>query len=160
LRSTARRSDSGGAEIVIVRRSTEIAARTGLTLGASRRWCGAGSGAAIVALHAQHPAGAGIGVEPEHAPIGRKPFQAVMRFAVRTHARTFDVGERAGPFPADAIEDLIQRADLARLHPLPGAVRLSRCRFLDRGCAEQEETDQRRKVPHGPPFSAESLNST
>jgi hypothetical protein len=64
-----------------------------------------------------------------------------MWFAIGTDARAFDVGKRAGPFPADAIQDLIQRADLARLHALPGAIGLSRCRFQDRGCAEQEETN-------------------
>jgi hypothetical protein len=129
-------------------------------LCASGRRGGTAGRPAIIALHTQNPAGSGVGIEPEHAAIGREPFQAVVGFAGRPDAGSLDVGERARPFPADAVQDLIQRPDLARLHALPGAIGLSRCRFGNRGCAEQEKTKKRRKVPHGPPFTAESLNST
>jgi hypothetical protein len=115
---------------------------------------------AVVALHAEHATGAGIGIEPQHTSIRREPFQAVMGFAVRTDIRPLDIGKGSGPFSAYAVQNLIERADFARLHTFAGTIRLCRCRFGNRGCADQKQTYQRRKVPHGPPFTAESLNST
>jgi hypothetical protein len=119
--------------------------------------CSAGT---IVTLHAEHPAGARIGIEHEHPAIGGEPFQAVVRFAVGAAKRPLDIGERARPFAADSTEDLIERADFARLHTFAGTIGLCRCRFQNRGSAKQKQTYQRREVPHGPPFTAESLNST
>ena len=92
----------------------------------------AGTGAstgAVVALHAEHTSRARIGIEHEHSAVGREPFQAVVRFAVGAAKRPLDIGKRAGPFAADAAEDLIERADFARLHTFAGAIGLSRCRF-------------------------------
>jgi hypothetical protein len=140
-RSTSRGPDSGGAEIVLIcRRRIHIAA---ITLGlawvlATRR--GSGRRSAIIALHPQHAAGTGIGIEPKHPAIGREPLQAVMGLPIGAGIGPLDIGERAGAFPADAIQDLIEGADFARLHTFAGAIGLSRCRFGNRGRAEQKQT--------------------
>jgi hypothetical protein len=93
---------------------------------------------AVVALHAEHATGAGIGIEPQHAPIWREPFQTVMGFAIWTDIRALDIGEGTRPLAAYTVEDLIERADFARLHAFARAVGLSRCRSGNRGCADQK----------------------
>ena len=134
--TTTRRPDSGSAEIVLIGgRWIHVAAGALsrariLTAGFGARTRGStGRRRPVVALHAEHAAGAGIGIEHEHPPIGREPFQAIMRFTVGAAKRPLDIGERARPFAPDAAEDLIEGADLARLHTFAGAIGLSRCRF-------------------------------
>ena len=167
--STARRPDSRSAEIVIAaRRRIEISAltlgRAGIT-GVSAVGCCAGTRSApgrsaIIALHAEHTPGAGVGIEHQYTPVGGQPFQAVMGLPIWTEIGSFDIGKGAGAFSAYSVDDVVQRADLARLHAFARTIGLGRCRFGDRGCAEQNKTYQWRKVPHEPPFTAESLNST
>ena len=79
---------------------------------------------AIIALDAENAARAGIRIEKEHAAIGRQPFETIMRFALGTGIGTLHIGEAAGTFAPDAIEDFVQRPDLAGLDALTGAIRL------------------------------------
>jgi uncharacterized membrane protein len=78
-----------------------------------RRRSGTRTGSAVIALHAQHATGAGVGIEPQYTAIGCKPFQAIMGLPIGTETRTLHVGKRARALPANAVEDLIERADFA-----------------------------------------------
>jgi hypothetical protein len=75
-----------------------------------------------------------------------------MRLAVGTDAGAFDIGKGSGVLAAYAGKDLVEGQDLAGPNALTRTIRLSRSRFVDRGCAEKKETYQRRKIPHGPSF--------
>jgi hypothetical protein len=59
-----------------------------------------------------------------------------MRFAQSTHIGALNIGEAAGAFTPDPIENFIQRAHLAGLYPL------TRAKGLGRGGRGQSSTQQ------------------
>jgi hypothetical protein len=75
-----------------------------------------------------------------------------VRFAVGTDAGPFDFGEGSRTLATYGINNFREGQELAGLNPPARKIRLSRCRFTDRGCAKQKEANQRRKIPHGPFF--------
>ena len=83
--------------------------------------------AAAFAFHAQDPPGSRIGIEPLHAAVRGNPFKAVTRIPAGPIIGTLDIGKIAGPVAADAVKDLIERANLAVLDPFAGPVALRPC---------------------------------
>src|SRR5882724_78527 len=96
--------------------------------------------ATIIALDAQHAAGARIGIEPQHAAIGCYPFEAIPRVARGSHIGSLHIGEVARAFAANASHDLIQRADFAVLDALPGTKRLCGSGRRPDCCTQQEQS--------------------
>jgi hypothetical protein len=108
--------------------------------------------ATIIALNAEHTAGARIRIEPKHATVWRYPFEAITRIARRPHIGALHIGQVAGALAADASHDLIQGANLSVLDALPGAEGLSGG-GLRGGCGTQQKQDKYGcKIPHGHDF--------
>jgi hypothetical protein len=75
-----------------------------------------------------------------------------MRFAGRADIGPLHIGEIARALAPDIVEDFAKRADLARLHALPGTVGLGGHGPAGDQCAKQNEGEKGRKVPHGTAF--------
>jgi len=97
--------------------------------------------ATIIALDTEHPAGAGIGIEPKHAAVGCYPFEAISRIARGPDIGALHIGEVAGPLAANASHDLIQGANLSVLHTLPGAKRLRGGGLGGHCCTQQKQRE-------------------
>src|SRR6266513_6391141 len=113
----------------------------------ARRWNRRSS---IIAFDAEHTAGARVGIEPEHAAVGGHPFEAITRIARGSYIGALHIGQTAGALAANAVHDLVQRADFAVLDTLAGPIRL--CGDGRRGgcCTQQKQGKYGCKIPHGP----------
>jgi len=111
-----------------------------------RRWT------TIIALDAQHAAGARIGVEPQDAAVWCYPFEAITRIARGSHIGTLHIGKAARAFAANASHDLIQRADFAVSDAFPGTKRLRGSGRRTRYCTQQKQDEYGCKIPHGDDF--------
>jgi hypothetical protein len=138
-------------------RLIEIAPRA--TKLSSRRRTAARPALPLIALNAEHTAGARVGIEPQHTAVWGEPFEAVVRLAGGTEIGSLDIGKIARASAANIVKNLIQRANFTGSNAVAGPVGLRHCRLGSHGCAEEEQREEWRRVPHRPFFIAVSLNS-
>jgi hypothetical protein len=108
--------------------------------------------ATIIALDAEHAAGARIRIEPKHAAIWGYPFEAITRIARRPDIGALHIGQIARALAANAPQDLNQGADLSVLDALPGTKGLSGGGLRGRCCTQQKQDKYGCKISHGDDF--------
>src|SRR5437868_15028645 len=103
----------------------------------------------IVAFDAEHAARPRIGIEPQYAAVGGHPVDAITLITRRSHIRALHIGEAAGALAANAVHNLIQRADFAVLDTLAGPIRLCGDGRGGGCCTQQKQGKYGCKIPHG-----------